>query len=233
MMNTLNLKVRQQGVVLLVALLFLIVLTLLGTAASRGVTSQERMSRYLREYNTAFQAAESALADAKEDIRGAFVKPKGAAANPNSKVRIDLQAIFTPSCAYGLCAWDKTGNGPWKDAANWSKATSYGTYTGRSPLPKSAVLGQDADANSKNADEVTVSKEVSASTNTSKVTGVWKQPIYLIEGTRDLRSGTKADFGTPSAPYLYRITGRGFGADPNTVATVQEIHSDTVNSLGF
>ena len=56
-----HLPSRQGGVVLLVSLLFLIVLTLLGVAASRMVTGEEKMSRYLREYNTAFQAAESAM----------------------------------------------------------------------------------------------------------------------------------------------------------------------------
>ena len=70
--SSLQLPSRQRGVVLLVSLLFLVVLTLLGVAASRMVIGEEKMSRYLREYNTAFQAAESAMRDAHDDIDGIF-----------------------------------------------------------------------------------------------------------------------------------------------------------------
>ena len=53
--------VRQQGAVLVVGLIILVVLTLLGVQAMRSNVSQERMASNMRERNVAFQAAEAAL----------------------------------------------------------------------------------------------------------------------------------------------------------------------------
>jgi type IV pilus assembly protein PilX len=52
---------REQGAVLVVGLIILIVLTLLGVQAMRSNVSQERMASNMRERNVAFQAAEAAL----------------------------------------------------------------------------------------------------------------------------------------------------------------------------
>lgn len=52
---------RQQGAVLIVALVLLLVLTVLGTAGLQDTTLEERMSGNFRDYSTALQAAETAL----------------------------------------------------------------------------------------------------------------------------------------------------------------------------
>jgi type IV pilus assembly protein PilX len=52
---------HEQGAVLVVGLIILIVLTLLGVQAMRSNVSQERMASNMRERNVAFQAAEAAL----------------------------------------------------------------------------------------------------------------------------------------------------------------------------
>ena len=59
---------RQGGVVLIVALLFLIMLTMVGTAAINMSTAEERMARSNRDYNIALQAAEAGLRDAQADV---------------------------------------------------------------------------------------------------------------------------------------------------------------------
>ncbi|PKM43217.1 MAG: pilus assembly protein PilX [Gammaproteobacteria bacterium HGW-Gammaproteobacteria-1] len=51
----------QRGAVLIVALIFLLLLTLIGTAAMRTTTLQERMAGNTRDLNLSFQAAEAAL----------------------------------------------------------------------------------------------------------------------------------------------------------------------------
>lgn len=56
----------QRGAALIVALIFLLVLTLLGTTAMRGTTMQERMAGNTRDWNLAFQAAEAALREAED-----------------------------------------------------------------------------------------------------------------------------------------------------------------------
>lgn len=220
----------QRGVVLLVSLLFLIVLTLLGVAASRMVTSEERQSRYLREYNTAFQASESAMRDARDDIDGIL------ATNVKKVVpRIEGLKGFTADCSYGLCSYDRSETTwPWKDETKWGKAVTYGTYSLRSPLPKSAVVGTKP-GDAKNEDEATVDRyNKITDAATSSVTGVWQQPAYLIEGIRDDRPGTSSvQFGGKSPPTIYRITARGYGADPNSRAAVQEIYVSAIAAGGF
>jgi type IV pilus assembly protein PilX len=206
---------KQRGVVLLVSLLFLIVLTLLGVAASRIVTSEERQSRYLREYNTAFQASESAMRDARDDIDGILATGR---IIPDSRL---YGLLPTPDCQTGFCTYDEAGTAPpWRNEANWANATPYGTYSLRSPLPQSAVVGIAASQGRDEFDNDTA--RFSAGTATSAVTGVFQQPAYLIEPVRLFKlTSEKTAQKTPAV--TYRVTARGFGADPNTRAMVQEI----------
>jgi len=60
--------VRQQGVALIVALIFLAVLAILGVAIARNSSMEERMAGNTRDRDLAFQAAESALRDAEDDL---------------------------------------------------------------------------------------------------------------------------------------------------------------------
>ena len=52
---------RQRGVVLVVALLMLLVLTLIGLAATRSTALEERMTANQNDHEVAFEAAEAAL----------------------------------------------------------------------------------------------------------------------------------------------------------------------------
>jgi type IV pilus assembly protein PilX len=221
---------RQRGVVLLVSLLFLVVLTLIGIAASRMVTSEERQSRYLREYNIAFEAAESALRDARDEIEPylATVSTFSATvATRKTSTRVQKAKDFSPACTAGLCSYNDV-NPPWRNEANWANAVSYGTYTLRSPLPKSSVVGDNVtgasgkDEKGNDADRFNLQ-----GSENSAVTGVSKQPVYLIEAIQDNRpASTAAELNNPKNQnrYIYRITARGFGADPNSRATLQEIY---------
>lgn len=214
---------------LLVSLLFLVVLTLIGIAASRMVTAEERQSRYLREYNIAFEAAESALKDARDETEFFLATTSTfssvvTARKTSARIQNDL---FTPACTAGLCLYDKTQPPPWQDEAKWANAVSYGTYTLRSPLPKSNVVG-DSVAGGSGIDEVgnATNRFSLQSSENSAVTGVSKQPVYMIEAIKDQRpgSGTVESNSKNKDRYLYRITARGFGADPNSRATLQEIY---------
>lgn len=226
---------RQQGVVLLVSLLFLIVLTLLGVAASRMVTSEERQSRYLREYNTAFQASEAALRDARDDIGGALATDAvlaPSAARGSSRVK-GAEGFFR-SCLFGLCEYDPLETSPpWlTNDPRWANSVPYGTYSRRSPLPMSGNVGSSA-TSAKDEDGAAVNR-FSNVTETSAVTGVWQQPTYLIEAIIDKRPGTNTvSVPQQSVPVVYRITARGFGADPNSRAVAQEIFTNAVSAGGF
>ncbi|OYW64503.1 MAG: hypothetical protein B7Z32_07190 [Hydrogenophilales bacterium 12-64-13] len=58
----------QQGVTLIVALIFLAILTLLGITVARTTSLEERMAGNTRDRDIAFQAAEAALRDAAEQL---------------------------------------------------------------------------------------------------------------------------------------------------------------------
>jgi type IV pilus assembly protein PilX len=60
---------RQTGSALIVALVFLLLMTLLGTSAMQGSTMQERMASNWRDWNMAFQAAEAGLREAEDFLR--------------------------------------------------------------------------------------------------------------------------------------------------------------------
>lgn len=66
--NPLPRRQDQRGISLVLVLLFLIILTLVGVAASVASLSAERMARNSRDQNIALQAAEAALRDARIDI---------------------------------------------------------------------------------------------------------------------------------------------------------------------
>lgn len=51
----------QRGSALIIALLFLLVMTVIGVAGMQGTTQQEKMAGNMRNHNLAFQAAEAAL----------------------------------------------------------------------------------------------------------------------------------------------------------------------------
>lgn len=59
---------RQQGATLIVALIFLVVMTMLGIAAAQNSSLEERMAGNTRSRDLAFQAAEAALDHAQQNL---------------------------------------------------------------------------------------------------------------------------------------------------------------------
>ena len=62
----------QRGAALLTALVFLVVLTLLGIGVYSTTTSEEKMARNFRDKEIALQSAEAALNEAKMLINGSY-----------------------------------------------------------------------------------------------------------------------------------------------------------------
>ena len=63
---------RQQGAILIISLLLLMVLTIIGVAGIQSTTLEERMSSNLREQYYAFQAAEAGMREAELIIEGLY-----------------------------------------------------------------------------------------------------------------------------------------------------------------
>jgi len=66
---------RQTGAALVIALIFLLLMTLIGTSSMRSATMQERMAGNSRDYNLGFQAAEAALRSAETYLRTTVALP--------------------------------------------------------------------------------------------------------------------------------------------------------------
>ncbi|MCF7222348.1 pilus assembly protein [Lysobacter sp. TLK-CK17T] len=103
---------NQQGAVLVVVLVLLLVMTLLGLASLRGTVMEERMTANLRDRGLGFQSAEAALREAE-----ALVLANGHAGFP---------AIGSGGCSGALCdtpdatqpeRWLNAAGGYWTNAA--------------------------------------------------------------------------------------------------------------------
>jgi type IV pilus assembly protein PilX len=99
---------RQRGVVLIVALIFLVVMTMLILASIRGTVMQERMASNLYDRSLAFQAAEAALREGERFVLESTPKPAG------------------PGCdTSGNCIEPDPDEIPtWQDEDNWANAHS-------------------------------------------------------------------------------------------------------------
>lgn len=85
-------SISQQGSALIVALVFLLAMTLIGVTTMQGTTQQESMAGNMRNYNIAFQAAETALLAGERFLAPPQLMPATTAFN-NSNGLITLQNI--------------------------------------------------------------------------------------------------------------------------------------------
>lgn len=76
-MNTFTIKFAkaQQGAVLIIGLIMLLLLTIIGISSIRGTDLQERMAGNARDHNVAFQAAEAAVRSGESYLSGTSIGP--------------------------------------------------------------------------------------------------------------------------------------------------------------
>ena len=99
---------KQRGAVLIVALIFLVVMTMLILASIRGTVMQERMAANLYDRSLAFQAAEAALREGERFVLESAPKPTGTGCDTSG------------NCS----APDPEEDPAWEIAANWATAHS-------------------------------------------------------------------------------------------------------------
>lgn len=182
---------KQQGISLVIVMIFLVILSVLGISAMQGSTLSSRIARNEADRNLAFQAAEAALRDGELDARNLKVDITECTSNAvGCRTKIIDRATggtndFNDTCIDGLCCSSPSaGCGTaatvlpvWSVATRWDvggASVRYGVYTGATPLPV-----------------------------------VFRQPRYLIEY-----------FAKTDAP-VYRITAVGFGANDSTQVMLQ------------
>ena len=105
---------------LVIVLLFLVMLSILGTTAIQTSSLEEKMTGNERDRQIAFEAAEAALRDAEREIFTSL--------SPSSP--------FDSACDNGLCTPSTTAVPQW-EAVNWLSATprQYGAFTGVGAYP--------------------------------------------------------------------------------------------------
>lgn len=189
--------VRQGGFSLITTLILLAIVMALGIGASQMVLLAERSTRFDRDQQIAFQAAEAALVDAEFDIRG----PNTSTSRRMTTFSGRLSDIvsFTEGCgtstSLGLCLPSAAGQKPvwyavdFTDESSAAKTTKFGAFTGR--------------------------------TLSTGSTGIRSEiaPRYIIEILPDNTPGSSQS----SAKALYRVTAMGFGPRKETQAVVQMI----------
>ena len=131
---------REHGVSLVLVMIFLVILSMLGISAMQSSTLSSRIARNETDRNVAFQAAESALRDAENDI--AYRRFDRTACTPAIAGCRTFEGLlnFDAVCTGGLC--DTVGppavTSIWETAAMWATTGSsvpYGTHTGAASLP--------------------------------------------------------------------------------------------------
>ena len=187
----------QRGFSLITTLILLVVVTILGIGASQIALLAEKSTRFGRDAQIAFQAAEAALIDAEFDIRG-----PNTFANQRVATFVTGNSVgFADGCgtgvSQGLCLPTATGQRPvwyastvdFTDETSSAKTVKFGEFTGRT-----------------------------LSTGTS---GIRPEilPRYIIEIIPDTTPGLNAS----TKPTLYRVTAMGFGPRKSTQAVLQMI----------
>ena len=193
---------RQSGAVLIVSLLFLVILTILGITAMTGTTLEHRMAGNTRDYAVALQAAEAALRDAHRDVN-----PRPNETGRNTPVTSYGNGVAgtcgSAASNKGLCLALPQVEGasgyilPATVDLNVQPYATYGDYTGAAKL-RGIVAGVGD-------------------------TLLPNQPRYWVESLCGIEPpGETVSTGITCG--FRRITARGYGINPNTQVTLQEVY---------
>lgn len=184
-----------RGFSLITTMIILIVVTLLGIGASQIVLTAERATRFDRDRQIAFQAAEAALLDAEFDIRG-----PNTSVNQRMATFSDVGGVgFVDGCGTdtkrGLCQPAASGQKPvwysvdFTDQSSSAKTVGFGDFTGRSYATGSSGIRPEI------------------------------LPRYIIEVIPDTGWGQSAS----AQKSLFRVTAMGFGPRKETQVVLQMI----------
>ena len=188
----------QRGFSLVVVMIIMVVVSLLGVAASQMVLLGERSARYDRDWQIAYQAAEAALLDAEFDIRGPNLQGVALGIDRKDKFSNTSREGFTENCNtsapyQGLCRMNLPGAQPAFYTVDFTlqganaPTVEFGQFTGRTMASGSAGA-QPA-----------------------------RLPRYIIEDIPDQPPGSSAS----SKKVMYRVTAVGFGPRLETRAMLQ------------
>ena len=210
----------QRGISLPLVLMFLLVITVMGTLGIRRATTGETLSRNQLDYEVARQATEAALRDAERDLMLTVSTRLPNAICPRNDDRPLSGALRAPNfdsnCPRGQCRYElsyyDTSNylaspvvnpEPWWPTVNSKNGRWEGNPAGPVSTKPSDAGGVDTNCTFEG------SVPFGTFTGVPRLTGVARQPEYLIE------------YLSRGDDKITRITARGFGADINTEVVMQ------------
>lgn len=185
---------NEGGFVLVSAVIFLLVLTILSLSSMSTTILEEKMAGSYRDRQLAFEAAEAALRDGERDVFGSL--------------RISGDSNFLAGCGdstaapsnVGLCTVETDGTPVWVDFEN-------------DTIKKAAwVSGEDENH----------SVKYGAMTAATELPEVAKQPRYIIEVMRLPNQQRKLN-APQTYKFAYRITAVGFGRRASTRVVLQSV----------
>jgi len=146
--NISRVKKTQQGAVLAVSLIFLILVTLLGLSGIRTVILEEKMAANSHDRNIALQSAEAALREGEQNVELNKPVPTYTDSNNNTCPAV---AVAINNCAAGICPVPDANCGSrWDSASGFTAWTNYtgpnlGALAGVVPQYFTEYLGDNFD----------------------------------------------------------------------------------------
>jgi len=219
----------QQGLALIVVLLFLVLISGIGILGAKQSLFSENAARNQLDHTAAREAAETALRDAERDI---FSPSSSLAVNAScSRGSFEISdSDFTAACDKGLCILNEDAykNFKWGKGFSgevWWPAENGGLWGNASENKPSRVP-----LNTSNC-SFTGGVPLGTFTGAEPLKGVARQPEYIIEyfWRKNVRinlmesqitsTGRHANQWSP----MYRVTARGFGYSEKTQVVLQTV----------
>jgi len=204
----------QQGVAMLVVLVFTLALTGIAIVSARLALLGESVARNQLDLQVARQAAEAALRDAEKDLmiaNGGLSFPGALCKRDTDRPVLGQIPQFTQDCLRGQCQFNQGQ----RAQVDFERAQTDARYAeawwpeargGRWGVP---AKGKPSDGDAGACGSFTGGVPLGAFTGTRAIHGVAYQPEYLIEA---IRRGTDT---------FFRITARGFGYRAGTEVVLQ------------
>ena len=200
----------QRGVVLVIALIFLLLMTILAVSASGRSLLQERMVGGLRNAQQAQLGAEAALRGAEWRLWSL----------PASGVKLVCPSGDLPNCY------------PYNAVSPDASVTAFRESSGWTTTGSSAYLGDGSSL------DFTTMAGSTLTTDQKLVAKLAHNPRYIIERLgqevapgvgSQIEGGVTATYGSSSTPstalWIWRITARSSGGSANTVRTLESTYA--------
>jgi type IV pilus assembly protein PilX len=185
----------------------LLLLTLIGASSMQSTSLEEKMAGNLRDRSIAFQAAESALRDAEQDIKGTGTTPRNPT-DPDGNYGISKLRDFDHNCNHNNVANDyddglcnrRWGVPAYIEPSYAGTSISWPAFTNALGTPFPAITVDMT---------TTPSVAYGRFTGAAPIAVLSAPPRYLIEGHKNQT--------------YYRITVRAQGISANTVVWLQSV----------